>query len=126
MILDSLFNDNKNLILKKMLDYTSVNQRVIAHNIANVETPGFTAKKVLFSRELAEAVRSGDMQRIRQIAPVVVDNQDHPYRMDMNNVDIEHELAKMGENRMQHDLVSSMLKNRLQKWAEIFEKVAAE
>ena len=48
MILNSLFKSKNNIILKKLLDYSALNHKVIANNIANVETPGFTAKKLKF------------------------------------------------------------------------------
>lgn len=123
MILDSLFYSKSNVILRKLLDYSSLNHKVIANNIANVETPGFTAKKVAFRDAFQDAVRSGDLSRIRDIEPRIVDNLENPYRMDMNNVDIEKEMLALEENRMRYELVGTLLKKRLAKWRSVFEGV---
>jgi flagellar basal-body rod protein FlgB len=123
VILDSLFYSKSNVILRKLLDYSSLNHKVIANNIANVETPGFTAKKVAFRDAFQDAVRSGDLSRIRDIEPRIVDNLENPYRMDMNNVDIEKEMLALEENRMRYELVGTLLKKRLAKWRSVFEGV---
>lgn len=85
MILDSLYRNKNNVILKKLLDFSSLNHKVIANNIANVETPGFTARKIKFDRALNNAIRSGDIQKISSISPEIVNNYENPYRMDMMN-----------------------------------------
>lgn len=123
MILNGLFNDKGTEILKKVLDFSAQNQKVIAHNIANVETPGFTAKKLEFTEELKNAVKSGNIESIRNLKASISDNYENPYRMDMNNVDVEKELLELEENRMRYDMISTMLKNKLTKWARIFEAV---
>src|SRR5690606_38210897 len=41
------------------LDGLALRQRVIANNVANLNTPGYLAQRVSFERELAQAVRSG-------------------------------------------------------------------
>ncbi|HUT74007.1 MAG TPA: hypothetical protein VM221_04120 [Armatimonadota bacterium] len=39
--------------MEKVLDSTAAPQRVIAHNIGNVDTPGFTRRDVSFDDQLA-------------------------------------------------------------------------
>jgi flagellar basal-body rod protein FlgB len=47
-------------ILKNGLDASSVRQKTISSNIANVNTPGYKSSKVSFETELAKAIdRSG-------------------------------------------------------------------
>ena len=45
--------------LNSALDGLALRQRVIANNIANIQTPGFHAGKVSFESALADAVASG-------------------------------------------------------------------
>lgn len=123
MILDSLFNSKTNTILKKVMDFNVQNHAVITNNIANIETPGFTAKRFEFNDALKNAVQSGSMDGIQNVTGELVNNYDNPYRMDMNNVDIEKELLLMGENRMQYETVGMLLKKRLLKWNRIVEGV---
>ena len=96
---------------------------VIANNIANVETPGFTAKRFEFEEVLNDAVQSGSIDRIQGVTGNLVNNYDNPYRMDMNNVDIEKELFSLEENRMQYETVGTLLKKRLLKWNKIIDGV---
>jgi flagellar basal-body rod protein FlgB len=46
--------------LSSALDGLALRQRTIASNIANVNTPGYHAKRVLFEDALAASVKTGD------------------------------------------------------------------
>lgn len=123
MILDSLFNNKTNTLLKKVMDFSVENHAIITNNIANIETPGFTAKRLNFENALKNAVQSGSMDSIKNVTGELVNNYDNPYRMDMNNVDIEKELLAMEENRMQYETIGTLLKKKLQKWNKIIDGV---
>jgi len=120
VILDKLFSNKNNVILKKVLDFSAQNHKIIANNIANIETPGFTAKKLVFEKELRNAVKSGDVSSIRGVKSFIKKDLSSPYRMDMNNVDLEKEMIKMEENRLRYEMVGSLLQKRLSKWKDIF------
>ncbi len=123
MILNSLFNNKINTILKKVMDCNVQKHAVITNNIANIETPGFTAKRFEFEEALQNAVHTGNIDIIQNASGEVVNNYDNPYRMDMNNVDIEKELLSMEENRMQYETIGTLLKKKLLKWNKIIEGV---
>jgi flagellar basal-body rod protein FlgB len=46
--------------LSSALDGLALRQRTIANNIANVNTPDYHAKRVLFEDALAQSVKNGD------------------------------------------------------------------
>ena len=123
MILDSLFNGKTTTILKKVMDFNVQNHTVITNNIANIETPGFTAKRFEFEDALQNAVQSGNMDSIENVTGKLANNYDNPYRMDMNNVDVEKELLSMEENRLQYETIGALLKKKLQKWNKIIDGV---
>jgi len=52
----SIFDSNIHL-LKKTLDLRSANQRVIASNIANADTPGYAPARFEFEQELQQAIQ---------------------------------------------------------------------
>jgi len=52
------FIDNTALLLKKSLDLRAQNQKIIASNIANAQTPGYAAKRLEFETSLRQAVDS--------------------------------------------------------------------
>ena len=45
-------------LLSKMVDYTALKQKVIANNIANVNTPGYKRMDVSFNQDLKRAVEN--------------------------------------------------------------------
>jgi flagellar basal-body rod protein FlgB len=72
--------------LTSALDGLSLRQRTIANNIANVNTPGYTAKRVQFEDALARSVRAGDGS-----AAATTQRSLEPTRLDGNNVNLDTE-----------------------------------
>jgi flagellar basal-body rod protein FlgB len=70
--------------LSSALDGLALRQRTIASNIANVNTPGYTAKRVIFEDALAKSVEKGD----GNVAPVTARSLE-PTRLDGNNVNVD-------------------------------------
>lgn len=87
-------------IVENALNAASTRQRVLAHNIANVNTPGFKRSRVDFEAELAQALAGGGSPD--QVKPAVVQETDSIGRPDGNNVDVEAESVKMAENQIWH------------------------
>ena len=86
--------------LHGMLRGLAARQRVIADNIANVETPNFTARRVEFEASLRDAVRSG---KSGDIAPTIVSTDD-PRLPNGNNVQIEKEMVDMQDTGLRYQL----------------------
>jgi flagellar basal-body rod protein FlgB len=55
-----MFDDIASVTLRTAVAGLSMRQQVTANNIANLETPGFTAGTVSFESSLAAAVAAGD------------------------------------------------------------------
>ncbi|WP_347109906.1 flagellar basal body protein [Paenarthrobacter sp. S56] len=72
--------------LASAMDALSLRQRTIANNIANINTPNYTAKRVSFEDQLAASVRSGDGAVKATVTP-----SDEPTRTDGNNVNLDTE-----------------------------------
>lgn len=80
-------------------------QRVTADNIANIQTPGFLAKRVLFEDALASAVSSGSTASTATVGPDVATSLE-PTRMDGNNVNLDHETLTNVDTNLRFQLVS--------------------
>ncbi len=52
----TMFDATRVPLLARALDAYAMRQKVIAENIANIETPGYKPKTVSFERELADAM----------------------------------------------------------------------
>jgi flagellar basal-body rod protein FlgB len=72
--------------LSSALDGLALRQRTIATNIANVNTPGYTSRRVLFEDALARSVEQGD-----GAVTAVTARSLEPTRLDGNNVNLDTE-----------------------------------
>ncbi|MFQ5829765.1 MAG: flagellar basal body rod protein FlgB [Candidatus Methylomirabilia bacterium] len=97
---------------------------ILAHNLANIETPGYQARDLTFSRELDLAQKSravpvslapaGQTERMAKSLDVsLVLSPDGPPRSDGNDVDIDRQMVKIGGNAGYHNVVVQLLVSRL-------------
>ncbi|WP_152192536.1 flagellar basal body rod protein FlgB [Georgenia satyanarayanai] len=90
-----MFDSVTSVAMKSALDSLSLRQRVIADNIANVNTPGFLAGRVQFEDALAKAVRTGREGGVE----ATVERSLEPTRENGNNVNLDTEtLANIDAN----------------------------
>ena len=76
-----------------------------AHNIANVNTPGFRAHEVGFQAQLADAVRRGDVASAGE--PATQPTQTFP-DANGNTADLEHELTElMSEELLRNAMINA-------------------
>ena len=111
-MLDRLFAGGSLPTLEAMLTYASARQRVIAANIANVDTVGYRA------RDLAEPDFRSVLGRSLGEGPAADAGIVKP---NGNNVDLDIELAKMVRNNALHGTAASLL---AQQFALLREAVA--
>ncbi len=80
-------------------------QQAHQQNIANVETPGYLARRVSFEDSLRNAIESGRPA----MAGVAHSNTTDATRIDGNNVRLDRELTAMSENALKQQLVTEAL-----------------
>lgn len=112
MILN-LFTDKAGSALSRALDAYAVRHRVIANNIANAETPGFTRSDAAFESDLKAALQAGGTQTVAKRladvrATVRLDNQS-PSRPDGNNVNIDAEIADLTKNSLSYRAATTLM-----------------
>jgi flagellar basal-body rod protein FlgB len=83
-----VFEDITTVTLHGALNGLAKRQRVIADNIANVNTPGFLAGRVEFEDALRTAVQAGEPKD----ASITTARSLEPTREDGNNVNLDHEV----------------------------------
>ena len=81
-----VFDSVTSLALESALDGLALRQRAIANNIANVNTPGYHARRVEFESALAKSVSRGDGKSAATTATSL-----EPTRLDGSNVNIDTE-----------------------------------
>jgi len=102
------------LLLEKALDVCALRHKVIANNIANVDTPGFRGSRVIFEEKLREALEGNPLSTdVEEIEPQVIKDEEPTPREDLNNVDIEREMVKLSENALKYNIYAQILITKL-------------
>ncbi|HWQ89596.1 MAG TPA: flagellar basal body rod protein FlgB [Desulfitobacteriaceae bacterium] len=113
-------------VLEKGLDASSLRQKVLADNVANVDTPEFKRSDVDFQAVLgAELENEAEKLPLQTTAPqhlsginnggeqgVKTDNATS-IRNDGNNVDIDREMANVAENGIYYNAATRTISSQL-------------
>jgi len=118
-----LFANNYSVQTKKILSATlsaqSLRHSAISQNIANVDTPYYKRKEVLFENYLRRVLYDGPKVRsersddrhvhfsteVTSIRPSIFAETDSRYRNDGNNVDIDREMSIMAKNSLSYNAI---------------------
>lgn len=91
--------------LERYMDLLSARQKLVASNIANVDTPGYLTEDIDFESELRNA--AGGKPHAEKV-------QGLPVRNDGNNVSIDRESRLLAENALRFQAASSLLHSQIQ------------
>ena len=103
-------------IMQKAMDLRMVNQQIIASNIANVDTPGYTARRLDFETSLQNAIDQIEQE------PIIEESTDPAISLDGNNVDMETELAQLGRNKTMYRVTAQLMAAKMQQLTTIIEQ----
>ena len=98
-------------VLDSALDGIAQRQRVIADNIANVDTPGYRAVNVDFETSLRAAINSGDFTADVQPALLATDT---PVGVNGNNVDLRKETMAAVQTQFQYQIMTRATTDRFE------------
>ncbi|MHB1394951.1 MAG: flagellar basal body rod protein FlgB [Clostridia bacterium] len=99
-MIDKIFKSKE--IVHTALDAAWLRNEVISQNIANVNTPGYKKKSVVFEELLNNAMNENKLPDIK-----VVENSNTSSRRDGNNVDIDIEMAELAKNTIRYNALVS-------------------
>ena len=94
-----MFSSVSFVAMNSALDGLSMRQRVIADNVANIQTPGFLAGRVSFEESLASAVADGS----GAVSPATSRSL-AATREDGNNVNLDEETLSHIDTTMRYQL----------------------
>lgn len=116
MVTKLLFSSER---IEKSLDVGWLRNEVISDNIANVDTPGYKRRDVLFKDHLVSELQNSHINVKSKInsgeTKVVTEDTDYSYRIDGNNVDIEREMAIMAENTLKYNTLIQRVSGQFNK-----------
>lgn len=112
-------------VLLRGLDYSMARQRVLAQNVANVETPHYKRKDVDFASAFDEVLREkatlplsvthpkhfGDSAESLQSMNTI--EEKYAVRQDRSGVDVEKEMATVLENALYYQALARMMSDKL-------------
>jgi flagellar basal-body rod protein FlgB len=111
-------------LLGKGLEVSTLRHKIIANNIANVNTPKFKRQIVSFEDEMAKVFdgkvdivgKREDNRHIpigntnyMDVNPVTIRDRIHVMRNDKNNVDIDVEMSDLAKNTMKYQIMSTRI-----------------
>ncbi|MGI5839079.1 MAG: flagellar basal body rod protein FlgB [bacterium] len=118
-MLGKIFNAPSLKILERAMDGSSLRHKVIANNIANVNTPDYKRSDVQFGTHLMRSLQEGAQLALThprhqspaddgagRRQPRIVIDRTLSMRNDGNNVDIDVEMSKMVENSLYYEAVA--------------------
>jgi len=90
------------------------NNRFIANNIANVDTPNFRPSHIDFQESLKRAVSETEAGATGGSLRVVIEGNGLEGRNDGNRVDIETEMLKLAENTNKYNIFAGLLTKKFE------------
>lgn len=109
-------------VLENGLDYSSLKQKVVSQNIANVDTPKYKAKDASFKGVLQAAMnKSIEANRTDErhfefkqnyLQPAVTTRKNVQYNHNGNSVDLDKEMAELASNQIYYNAVTDRLNGK--------------
>ena len=93
--------DSTGSVIYAALNGLAARQRVIANNVANIETPGFVAGKVSFEDSLRAAIAGGDPEA----TTVATIRSADPINQNGNNVALDSEVVSLTDTDLRYQLM---------------------
>ncbi len=113
--MEKLF-DKTVTMLSSMLDYHLARNEIIASNIANIDTPNYTSKDVVFKKELDEIMRGSREMEVGKYNEKHLSGTTDSFDADNievvdsgKKVDIDQEMGKLAENHLMYNLTVDLL-----------------
>ena len=114
-------------LLQKVLDLRSKNQEIIGSNIANAETPGYSAQAFTFEDQLQSALAGNGPHPVAThpghipLSPVSLEqvtgrvsvHRDTTDIGDKNSVSVDQEMIKLSQNEILYETAVTMLNKKL-------------
>lgn len=125
-------------LLKMGLDGASLRHKMLANNIANLDTPGYKRQDVDFMTSLRSAAKGqssaqislkvSDKNHIKESGQTgsrpfkVIAANRFSYRNDKNSVDIDTEMAELAKNDIYYNTLTQRINGRFRVLKDVIDK----
>ena len=100
--------------IERYMNLLSARQKLVASNIANVDTPGYKTKDIDFQFEF--------QTQMENQSPNVVEAPDLVTKNDGNNVSLDREARLLAENALRFNMASALIKGQLKTVSEAIQE----
>ena len=121
-----LFNSTTLPVLEQVVNFAQNRHRVLAGNIANLDTPGYRVRDLSpekFQQNLKQAIRIRDedydsLSDLAESGSNVASFDDVKESMksilfhDDSNVSLEHQVAELGKNQAMHNMALTIMRSQ--------------
>ena len=109
--MDILFNKTIEM-LSAILDFRSERNKVIASNIANIDTPGYKPKELVFKKQLEDFINNGTEVTMTKTDKRHLSKQSsHTFEVINSEeaVKLDNEMEKLAENHLMYNLTVELM-----------------
>lgn len=124
--------------LFEQLNFRGEKQKVISSNIANINTPGYKTKELVFEDELNNSINNNSLQmkatNSRHMSnvnsstansnPKLMEVENLEEQNDGNNVNIDTQMGEMSKNKVLFDAIQSSIKRDSRLFRSVVESSA--
>lgn len=110
--MQNFFGTTSSIIAQKSLDALWLKQKVLANNLANIDTPGFKGQAVIFEDLLKQTLKHSSFQaeslseKLMELHPKIVENNTTQLRPDGNNVDVDEQSLELAKAQIQYEYMT--------------------
>jgi flagellar basal-body rod protein FlgB len=121
-------------LMERSLDASALRQKVIANNIANVDTPYFKRSDVLFEDLLQNEMNGSTSgivgkrtnprhfyigKRSSEVEPQIVTDNNSTINNNMNNVDIDYEMSLLAKNQLRYNVLVQQVNSEFRQMSTV-------
>ena len=124
--------------LFEQLNFRGERQKVISSNIANINTPGYKTKELVFEDELNNSITNNSLQlkatnskhmtninsSLANSNPKLMEVDNLEEQNDGNNVNIDTQMGEMSKNKVLFDAIQSSIKRDSRLFRSVVESSA--
>lgn len=113
-------------LLENLIGATNERHKVLASNIANADTPHYKARDIEFKKLFKHEVMDLDTTHNKHIRSVydkqelkdMIQVESNPFWHDLNNVEIDKEVAKITENSILYQTAVKLISSKIRMFKE--------
>ncbi|MDD2292224.1 MAG: flagellar basal body rod protein FlgB [Aliarcobacter sp.] len=122
--------------LYEQLNFRAEKQKVISSNIANINTPNYKTKELVFEDELNTQTNSLKMKQtnskhipminnnLSTVNPRLLEVKGLQEQNDGNNVNLDNQISEMSKNKILYDAIQSSIKRDSKLFRSVIESSA--